>query len=223
MRPIRCLLLISALLLVFTVFLPTGAFAILVILPPDQMIEKSDVILTGKIEQVKSAKEKREGQEAVIRIDRVLKQPESLDIEPYRKNGLTVKEFIYTTGAVIQAIPPAGTEVMVFLQVSGGELSFTSDSNNIAVMQNNRVTESYRGINSNESPYAEAYNKFLEDHPRGAEEGKSLEDNGAGEASSDVQSPRKPWNLYAAAAAGPVLIGLGVWLGVKRVRRCGTQ
>ncbi|WP_379208782.1 hypothetical protein [Paenibacillus sp. GCM10012303] len=185
-------------------------------MPPAQMIEKSDVIVTGKVEQLQPSKEKQGGQEAVILIHRVLKQPESFDMEPFHRSGVTVKEFIYTTGAVIQAIPPVGTEVMVLLQVNNGELSFTSDSNNIAVIQNNRVTESYRGTNSTEHPYTETYNQFLQDHPLEAGEEKLWEDSEA------VPPTGKQPGQYAAIGAGSLLLVLvlaGVWYGIRRSRR----
>lgn len=221
MRPIRCLMPVFALLLVFSLWFPPRADAKLLILPPAQMIEKSDVIVTGKVEQLQPSQEKQEGEEAVIRIHRVLKQPESFDMEPFRRSGVTVKEFIYTTGAVIQAIPPVGTEVMVLLQVNNGELSFTSDSNNIAVIQNNRVTESYRGTNSTEHPYTETYDQFLQDHPLEAgEEKHPLNSEAAGSQADAVVTPAKNQRgLYAAIAAFSVLVLAGAWFGTRRARK----
>lgn len=132
------------------------AEAKLTVLPPDKMIEQADIIATGTVAGLAPGSED-ELNSGTIELDAVLKGHVG-------EAKIVLKETRYMTEkSWLQRIPPVGTKVFVLLATDEeGKPGFFADGNQIAVMDNDRVTEVYKGINTSTVPYAAVYDAYYQ-------------------------------------------------------------
>jgi hypothetical protein len=145
------------LLCLVLLLIPLHVQAKLTILPPDKMLEQADVIAAGTVEKLESSGEQT-GLTGTIRIDSVMKG--SLE-----SDRVILTETRYMTGASLQQIPPASTNVLLLLKKDDhGNPGYFADANHIAVIENGRVTDVYKGTNISTQPYVETYDAYYQQH-----------------------------------------------------------
>lgn len=122
------------------------------------MLKKADLIVTGKIIDIKPDSNDKDLKIGEVEVYSILKGN-------YGSNRIKIKEERYIMGGYIERIPPVGTEIMLLQRVDdNNETQYVSNGNNIAIIENNQITKIYDGINVLRHNTIEKYNDYYQTH-----------------------------------------------------------
>lgn len=145
--------LLTLLLLLLTLPLGKTSEAKLLIIPPQEMINQSSLIVIGTVTKREYSEETRQ---VVISIDRVVKGTIQQKEIVFKRN----KPNMY--GWLGFDFPEKGTTIMVLLQ-QNNELTLTGDTNAVAVLDQHQV-KLHNGFTMGQytpEKYEDAYNSYL--------------------------------------------------------------
>ena len=142
-------------LLLIIIAFPNLAYGKLTVLPPEKMLDKAQLVVIGEVISIDHDIEKNDNMEVgEIKVKQIIKGD-------YTEETIILHEVKYITGAVIERIPPIGSEVFLLLGASG---NYFVDGNQIGIIEDGQVVDIYDGINLEIHPYVEKYNEYYQLH-----------------------------------------------------------
>lgn len=208
-------------LLILLLIIPLHANARLVILPPEEMLDGATLIIVGEVTEIRKNQSENEGNVGTIKVDKILKG--NID-----RDTVTLKEQRYITGTLLQGIPPVGTKVFVLLKdEEGDEPYFFADCNHIGIIENDSIINIYTGINVDDYPYIDKYNKYYQTNkgnakvPKGRiEEKQSLrEDNELTSLGETIRKAIGQTRIAVAFIFIAIMISIALFIYIHRKQR----
>jgi hypothetical protein len=149
-------------LLFFILLWTSPAYARLVVLSPETMIEKSQFIVTGEVIEIRGDRDDPDFVLDVVRVYKGEVGTARLVIPQPGRSGMPGDN-------TLLAPPAVGTQILLFIVVNeAGRFVPTADLNWMGILEDDRVLSLYMGAAVNEwdeERYLRVYNEYLDENP----------------------------------------------------------